>query len=113
MKVTPDPRTNSLVVQARPRDLVEVAHLIDKLDRDHSRAVGQLKVIQLKHAVAEDLAEFLTTMISNLSSTVNQQGVGNVNNQASQGLNSPKSMVLGIHVTKRHNGETSSIRNSG
>lgn len=95
VKVTPDLRTNSLVVQARPRDLTEVAHLIEKIDRDHSRAVGRLKVIPLKHAIAEDLAEFLTNIIAGLSTPAGQQGAGFAGNQGNQqGLDTPKSMVL-------------------
>ena len=46
--VTPDLRTNSLVVYAAPRDLMEVRKLIDDLDQPMGRAILETKIIQIK-----------------------------------------------------------------
>ncbi|MEX2558909.1 MAG: secretin N-terminal domain-containing protein, partial [Pirellulales bacterium] len=62
--VTADFRTNSLIVQASPRDLVEVARLIQGLDTISSDAVNELRVFRLRNALAEELAPVLQEAIS-------------------------------------------------
>ena len=44
---------NSVIVQARPRDLEEIATLINDLDQGRPEAVTQIKVFALENAVAE------------------------------------------------------------
>ncbi len=61
--VTPDLRTNSLVVYAAPRDLMEVRKLIDDLDQPMGKAILKTKVIQIKNSLAEDIAETLEEAI--------------------------------------------------
>ena len=61
--VTPDLRTNSLVVYAAPRDLMEVRKLIDDLDQPMGRAILKTKIIQIKNSLAEDIAETLEEAI--------------------------------------------------
>lgn len=58
-----DVRTNSLIVRARPRDLEEAASLIEKIDSDASGAVNKLKVIPLKNAVAQEVADVLNEVL--------------------------------------------------
>ncbi len=58
-----DPRSNSVIAYAAPRDMLEVKRLVDSLDADRSEAVNQAKVIQIKNALAGDLAETLRTAI--------------------------------------------------
>lgn len=70
-----DIRTNSIVVQARPRNLTEVAQLIDELDRDSSDSVLQVRKVSLKFANSDDLSQFL--------------------NQAIQGVLNPPQQLLG------------------
>jgi len=96
LHVIADVRTNALVVQARPRDLSEIARLIRKMDRDKGKAISQLKIYPLKHAVAEELAEFLNETISNIISPAARTG-GTATaggNQAAQQIQTPKSLAL-------------------
>jgi type II secretion system protein D len=62
--VTPEFRTNSLIVQASPRDLAEVAELIDRIDTDSSGVVEELRVFPLQNSRAEELAPVLQDAIS-------------------------------------------------
>ncbi|MBX3438431.1 MAG: hypothetical protein KF861_13145, partial [Planctomycetaceae bacterium] len=58
-----DPRTNSLIVSASPRDLEEIDLLIRQLDVGQSRAVNQGRVIRLKNSLAADVAQTLEAAI--------------------------------------------------
>jgi len=55
VRVTSDPRTNSLVVDAAPRDLAEVELLVARLDTDSSEAVLQTRVFKLQNTLANDV----------------------------------------------------------
>lgn len=61
--VTPDLRTNSLVVYAAPRDLLEVRKLIEDLDQPGGQAMLRTKIIEIKNSLAEDIAETLQDAI--------------------------------------------------
>lgn len=63
VRAVADARTNSVVVQAAPRDLDEVATLIQKIDEDQSAAVQIVKVFPLRSAVAEELANVINQAI--------------------------------------------------
>lgn len=93
-----DARSNSIIVQARPLELTEVAQLIRKIDKDEAAAVAQVKVIPLKNAVAEELAEFLTTAIQSVLNPAQTQGLGGQGFGGAAGgqtqQRTPKSMVL-------------------
>jgi len=45
--ITPDPRTNSLVVRAAPRDLAEIEMLLEKLDSPSSETVFRTRIFKL------------------------------------------------------------------
>jgi len=62
--VTADVRTNSLIVRASPRDLLEVNHLITKLDQGTSGIVSQARVFKLNNSLAMDLATTLQSAIT-------------------------------------------------
>ncbi len=62
--VTADPRTNSLIVQAAPRDMAEVELLIGRLDRGETLAVMQTRIFKLKNSLALDLGGTLQAAIS-------------------------------------------------
>lgn len=62
--VTSDYRSNSLIVQASPRDLDEVGKLIEELDRATSDAVNEVKIVPLKNALAEELGPVLQDAIN-------------------------------------------------
>ena len=64
-----DFRTNALIVQASPRDMAEVEALIARLDTDETDSVNQIRLFQLKHILATNLASIL-------DSAIRVQGVG-------------------------------------
>ena len=68
VKTISDARTNSVIVQARPRDLEEVRRLIEELDQVGSKAVNQIKLIPLKNAVADDMATLLNLALQSVIS---------------------------------------------
>ncbi len=104
-----DSRTNSVIVQARPRDLEEVRRLIDELDQVGSSSVNQIKLIPLKNAVADDMAALLNLALQSVISPPAQAratqgggqgggqgalGGGAAGGQVDQKLREAKSAVL-------------------
>ncbi|GDY09376.1 hypothetical protein LBMAG52_28620 [Planctomycetia bacterium] len=100
-----DSRTNSVIVQARPRDLEEVRRLIDELDQVGSSSVNQIKLIPLKNAVADDMATLLNLALQSVISPPQQAraaqgggqgalGGGAAGGQVDQKLREAKSAVL-------------------
>lgn len=63
-QVFADFRTNSLIVRASPRDLVEVAALIARLDAPTNEAYNEVRVFKLKNSLATDLAPVLQDAIT-------------------------------------------------
>lgn len=103
IRAVADVRTNTVIVQAAPRDLVEVAFLIRRIDRDSSAGVNRIQVFPLKNAVADELAEVINTALQSLlnppGAVGGQVGVGvgvgaGVAGQAAQELRDAKSVVL-------------------
>ena len=72
LRVTADTRTNSLIVQASPRDLAEVASLIEKIDVNTGRQTNEVRIIQLVHTRAQDIVTVLNSAI--LASTTTAAG---------------------------------------
>ena len=64
VRVSADFRSNSLVVQASPRDMNEVALMIAKLDVPVNEAVDELRVFKLEHTLASELAPILQTAVT-------------------------------------------------
>ncbi|MHB8861630.1 MAG: type II secretion system protein GspD [Pirellulaceae bacterium] len=64
-----DYRSNSLIVQASPRDLAEVANLLEELDVDKTDANAEVRIFPLKNSVA-------STMQSVLQATLTAQAQG-------------------------------------
>ncbi|HCS55139.1 MAG TPA: hypothetical protein DIW81_26740, partial [Planctomycetaceae bacterium] len=90
VRITADTRTNSLIVQADPRDLKEISKLIHDLDKDESHAISRMQIVPLKNAIAEELAEFINTALDEALNPrqSTQQGNQQLNNTQ------PKSFVL-------------------
>lgn len=59
-----DPSTNTLFVQAAPGDLEEIKNLIERIDKTVSSAVNDVRIVPLKNALAEELANLLLQAIS-------------------------------------------------
>ena len=63
VQLATDPRTNSLIVYAAPRDLAEIQTLVQDIDRPEGEAVNRARVIQIENALAADIAETLQQAI--------------------------------------------------
>ncbi|MEM6980073.1 MAG: secretin N-terminal domain-containing protein [Planctomycetota bacterium] len=59
VRISADYRTNSLIVGASPRDLIEVTRLIEELDVHEIPATSEIRVFPLQNARSEDLVEVL------------------------------------------------------
>ncbi|WP_254510035.1 secretin N-terminal domain-containing protein [Anatilimnocola floriformis] len=55
VNIIADERTNSLIVQASPRDLVEVGKLLESLDGAVSSKDGQIRIVKLRNSLADEL----------------------------------------------------------
>jgi type II secretion system protein D len=85
--VTVDYRTNSLIVQAAPRDIQEIEALIKKIDAPDSAATYKMKVFPLKNSLAEDLAPVLQAAITGQAlRTTGTQGQGGQGGGGGPGL---------------------------
>lgn len=63
VQVTVDIRTNSLIVQAAPRDMAEAARLIEELDAPSGAVVHQARIFTLKNTLAGDLVTVIQSAI--------------------------------------------------
>lgn len=78
--IVPDSRTNSVIVQARPRDMAEVSMLIKDLDTLGSDSVNQLRIFPLTNALADELAltlqQAIIAVLTPARVQAQNQGVG-------------------------------------
>jgi type II secretion system protein D len=79
--VTADYRTNTLIVQASPRDMDEVDAVLKELDKPTSAAVNELRIFPLRNSTADDLAAVLQAAITGQPI----QGRGQTNQAGGQG----------------------------
>ena len=98
--VSPNIRTNSVIVQAQPRDMLEISALIQKIDQDQSQAVSRVKIFPLKNAIASDLAETLNSTLQSVLNPAAAQtsglgsNIGGAGGEAAQQLQEARSVVL-------------------
>ena len=64
VSVIADYRTNALIIQAAPRDLLEVAKLIEEIDVASTQAENEIKVFPLRNALSDDLQPILQSAIN-------------------------------------------------
>ncbi len=64
VRVIADYRTNALIVQASPRDLVQVQELIKNIDVDKIPSTQQIHVFKLRNSLATDLQTVLSTALT-------------------------------------------------
>lgn len=62
--VVADYRSNSLLVRASPRTLMEIDKLLQEIDTGVAAAMDEVRVFQLRNARAQELADLLTTAIT-------------------------------------------------
>jgi len=95
-----DSRTNSVIVQAQPRDMTAVAATIRKLDKLGPKSVNRMKIYPLKSAVAEELAEIINTTLQSVINPARPSGQaggqfgGQAGGQVNQELLEAKSVML-------------------
>ncbi len=64
VSVIADYRTNALIVQASPRDLLELAKLIDEIDVASTQAENEIRVFPLRNAISDELQPILQSAIN-------------------------------------------------
>jgi len=64
IRSTADERTNSLIVHAAPRDMLEVARLVERLDTLDGGTVQRTRVFEIENSLAADVAETLRETIA-------------------------------------------------
>lgn len=64
VNLTVNQRTNSVIVNASPRDMKEVAELVARLDEKTTGPFHQAKSIKLKNSLASDVAATITATIA-------------------------------------------------
>ena len=75
VRVLADYRSNSLIVQASPRDLLEVTRLIQGLDVEDIGSSASIRVFRLKNALAADLQTVIQNAITpTTTGAAGQQG---------------------------------------
>ena len=96
IRISADTRTNSVIIQATPRDMEEVRTVLKKIDRDEAGSAVQAKIIKLKSANAEELATFLQGALSSILTGQTTTGTagGGAGGQNSQQLRETKSVVI-------------------
>ena len=96
IRISADTRTNSVIIQATPRDMGEVRTVLKKIDRDEASSAVQAKIIKLKSANAEELATFLQEALQSILTGQNSNtgGGGGAGGQNSQQLRETKSVVI-------------------
>ncbi len=72
-KLTPDERTNTLVVNAAPEQLQQIRGLVERLDVPLPPGAGRVKVYYLRYASAEDMLPVLLDVIGSTAGTRAQQ----------------------------------------
>lgn len=76
VKVLADYRTNSLIIQAAPRDMAEVEKLIEELDVEGTSAENEVRIFRLKNTLAEDLQTVIEEVITGQAEGAGQGGAG-------------------------------------
>lgn len=74
VKILADFRTNSLIVQAAPREMVEVEKLIGDLDVEGTTAENEVRIFRLKNTLSDDLQAVIQEVITGQSQTGGQGG---------------------------------------
>ena len=79
-----DYRSNSVIVQASPRDLKEIELFLEKIDVETSPASSELKVFRLQYALATELQQVLVGALAGQANGGQQALPGVQGNQVTQ-----------------------------
>ena len=115
VRVLADYRTNSLIISAAPRDMIEVTRLINDLDVQQISAQNQIKVFQLNNATAEDLAPVIQSAINgdeaandNITTPSTTLTIVSIDSATNQLLDS--GILAGAQITADTNGNALVVR---
>jgi type II secretion system protein D len=61
--IVADIRTSSLIIQASPRDMLEVEKLLEQIDVEEGQATSELRIFKLANTLAQDMANVLQSAI--------------------------------------------------
>src|SRR5262249_38720480 len=77
IRVTEDDSATTGFVQAAPADLLEIRGLIERIDNTVSSAVNDVRIVPLRNALADELANLLLQAISQVTtpSTTGAPGI--------------------------------------
>ncbi len=64
LRISLDFRSNSVLVEASPRDMAEISEMINRLDVGQTEATSEIRVFKLKNSLASELAPILQDAIS-------------------------------------------------
>jgi general secretion pathway protein D len=64
VRVVADYRSNSVIVQASPRDMTEVTRMLQSIDVKENAAVNEVRIFRLSNALATDLAAVIQDAIN-------------------------------------------------
>jgi general secretion pathway protein D len=64
IRVTADPNTNTVFVQAAASDMGEIRDMIEWIDNNWSASVNETRIIPLKNSLSDDIATILTKVLS-------------------------------------------------
>lgn len=85
VKIASDYRTNALIVQASPRELEEVQKVIKQLDVESAETENRVRVFPLKHAIAQELQQVVTQILTGQAATTGGQQGGGIQPQGQAG----------------------------
>ncbi|XZE56806.1 secretin N-terminal domain-containing protein [Planctomycetaceae bacterium SH139] len=120
VRIIADYRTNSLIVQAAPRDMSEVSRLIQDLDVDQVPAQDTIRVFPLKNSIASELAPVLqaslngegeATAAENFTRPSTTLSILEVNSETGQTIES--GLLANVVVTSDDNANALVVRGPG
>jgi type II secretion system protein D len=86
-----EPRTNSIIVRAGPRDMDAVRKLLAELDRPGGEKVNEIRVFSLRNALASDLAPVLQRAVRG----------GGVNDTSTETRNGPAAQLRMVTIDEQ------------
>lgn len=100
-KVISDERTNSVILMGSKQAIVKVMDLIAKLDRTIEGVEGSIHVYYLKHANAKELAEVLSSLVSDSKSSSKKDSKTSSSKKTTTDTSSSSAVTLegGVKVT--------------
>ena len=78
VRATYDDQTNTVFVQAAPADMDEIRALIERIDRFAMGSVNEMRIVPMRNAISDDMANVLLRSISDTLNANGAQGQGTI-----------------------------------